>query len=73
MNYLYIPLWFNVKNDNIKKHKIQQENIVKRKEYSEKKFDCLIDRAIEYLGFLKRNAHKADKSEWCKKLIAPLN
>ena len=45
---------------------------VEEKEYSEKAFDWLIDRAIEYLGFLKRNAIKAHKNEWCKKLIATL-
>lgn len=45
---------------------------VEEKEYSEQTFEWLIDRFIEYLGFLKRNAIKTHKGEWCKKLIAAL-
>lgn len=45
---------------------------MEEKEYSEKTFDWLIDRAIEYLDFLKKSARRIHKNEWCKKLIAAL-
>lgn len=44
----------------------------KDKEYSEKVFEWLINRAIEYLKFLRRNVVNSDKSEWCERIIVAL-
>ncbi len=45
---------------------------VEDREYSEETFEWLVSRLKEYLDFLRRNAPKKHKSEWCKKFIAVL-
>lgn len=45
---------------------------VEEKEYPEETFERLIDRSEEYLEFLRAQAPKKHKSEWCKKIIAVL-
>lgn len=45
---------------------------VEEKEYTEATYDWLVDRIISYLGFLKRNAIKEHKTEWCRKFVAVL-